>query len=77
MGTIDSATYTLTCPECGRTESDRVLDKGSGWGGSSWQRPTFELFETQISGSARDEYEVTGTCLVCRVAADTSVRHGS
>jgi hypothetical protein len=34
MGIIDQTTYTLTCPECGASKSQKVLDKGSNWNGS-------------------------------------------
>lgn len=77
MGTIDSATITLTCPSCGLTESNRILDKGSGWSGSHWQAPTFMKFDASISGSAKTDYDVTGTCPACQVAANVATQYGT
>ncbi|MBB3092144.1 hypothetical protein [Nocardioides albus] len=77
MGTIDSATITLTCPSCGKAESDRVLDKGSGWSGSHWQAPTFRQFDVTLTGNAKDEYVVAGTCPQCQVTATVAVQYGT
>ena len=69
MGYIDTATVTLTCPECGLTESSRVLDKGNGYSGSYWQAPTFKKFDARAAGNPRDDYTVTGKCRTCNVDA--------
>lgn len=37
MSIIDSTSCTLTCAICGKAETHKVLDKGSGWSGSYWQ----------------------------------------
>lgn len=37
MGIIDQTGYTLICPICNISESQKVLDKGSNWNGSWWQ----------------------------------------
>ncbi|MDQ4113709.1 MAG: hypothetical protein M3306_21820 [Actinomycetota bacterium] len=76
MGTIDSATITLTCPQCGLTESDRIRDKG-GWGGSHWDLPSFTKFDVSIGGSIKTEPTVSGTCPQCKVAADVDWRYGT
>ncbi|WP_300678478.1 hypothetical protein [Nocardioides sp.] len=77
MGTIDSATITLTCPGCGLTESDRILDKGNGWSGSHWQRPTFKKFHATVTGSEKTDFDVSGTCPTCKVSADVDTRYGT
>ena len=51
MGIIDQTTYTLTCPKCGASESQKVLDKGSNWSGSWWQSgASFTHFQTTWDG---------------------------
>lgn len=74
MGTIDSTSYTLGCATCGTTEAKRVLDKGSGWGGSSWQSGAdFEKFETMWSGGGAKEPDLAlATCKKC--GKDASVK---
>lgn len=76
VGVSDSLKITLTCPVCGLTETDRILDKGSGWSGPSWREPTFEKFEVVISGSRKTDYEVSGVCPSCKVAAQVSEQYG-
>lgn len=75
MGTIDGENITLTCPSCGTTETCRILDKGNGYSGSHWQRPTFEKFEIAVTGTASTYYNVTGVCPSCQVAADVDARY--
>jgi hypothetical protein len=67
MGIIDSTVYTLQCQKCGTKESAKVLDKGSGWGGSAWQRGAeFSKFDTQWTGGGREEPQlVSATCKKC------------
>jgi len=77
MGTIDSATFTLTCPNCGRTESNRILDKGNMWSGSDWRRPSFETFDVTVTGGYRDVPEVVGECPQCKVAAVVAMRYAT
>lgn len=51
MGIIDKTTHSLTCPQCGASETVIVLGKGSNWSGSHWQSGAkFERFETTWSG---------------------------
>jgi hypothetical protein len=78
MGIIDSTSYTLECPKCATSESAKVLDKGSGWGGSSWQDgATFEKFITSWSGGGRQEPDlVSATCKECGQPANVTSGHG-
>ena len=56
MGIIDSTSHTLHCSACNLEETKKVLDKGSGWSGSSWQsRATYQNFETQWEGGGKAE----------------------
>lgn len=51
MGVIDKTVYTLTCNDCGVSEESRVLDRGSGWGGSVWDSSAyFAKFDTEWEG---------------------------
>lgn len=67
MGIIDKCTYTLICPQCEISESASVLEKGSGWGGSSWEaRASFAKFTTEWQGGGKSEPELlSATCKVC------------
>jgi len=78
MGTIDSTLYTLRCPKCGAIESVKVLDKGSGWGGSSWQDGAdFANFNTAWSGGGAQEPElVSATCKECAQPATVESGYG-
>lgn len=78
MGIIDKKTYTIKCAQCGTKESASVLDKGSGWGGSSWQNgDSFTSFKTSWSGGGRDEPELTSTtCMNCGSAATVESVYG-
>ena len=77
MGIIDTATITLTCPECCLSESSRIRDKGSGWGGSHWETPKFEHFHVSISGSPKTDYEVSGKCPKCDVSAEVGHQYNT
>lgn len=77
MGIQDTATITLTCPQCGRTETSRVHDYGSGWGPDNWQRPTFQAFDATIIGGGIADPAVTGTCPACNTAATVTKQYGS
>ncbi len=67
MGIIDKTTYVLTCKECHKKESSVLLDKGSNWGGSSWQdRANFEYFIVDWKGGGIHEPEIqSAKCLAC------------
>jgi len=68
MGIIDKCTYTLSCEICGISEEKSVLDKGSGWSGSSWQSPPkFANFNVEWNGNGgREEPDlVSAMCTKC------------
>jgi len=66
MGVIDKTEYRLTCSQCNTSETSKVLDKGSGYGGSSWQEgATFTLFTTEWSGGGGSQ-EPRLTLAVCK-----------
>lgn len=69
MGIQDTATFTLTCPQCGTIETSHIHDKGSGWGPDNWQRPRFETFQVTIVGGGSVDPDVTGICPTCKVEA--------
>jgi hypothetical protein len=77
VGIIDSAIITVTCPECGLTESDRILDKGSGWNGSYWGVPSFHKFQVTVTGGYKVEPDVDGICPRCEVAAEVKTQYGT
>ncbi len=76
MGSIDKTSYSLICPECGAKESASVLDKGSGWSGSSWQSgASFSRFDTSWEGGGHEEPRLTSAfCKICNVSA--SIKSG-
>ena len=53
MGIIDQTTYTLTCPKCGASESQKVLDKGSNWSGSHGGKAVRALRTSKQPGMAK------------------------
>lgn len=69
MGTIDQTTYTLTCPVCEQVEKRKVLDKGSSFGGSSWQSGVqFDNFEVSWTGGGVSEPSlVKALCKKCNI----------
>ncbi len=71
MGIIDKTKYKLRCESCGVDEQSAVLDKGSNWGGSSWQSGTkFENFETEWVGGGITEPElIDAKCNKCKAPA--------
>lgn len=78
MGTIDKLWVKLTCPGCGVSETSSALDKGSGWGGSSWGSfGSFESFHVAASGGDKREPEVTSaTCKACNASASVETQYG-
>lgn len=76
MGTIDSATVTISCPSCDVTETTRVLDRGNQWSGSAWQTPRFEKFDTSVDGLDKAHFELTATCPRCNVPARVDDQFG-
>lgn len=67
MGYIDQTEYRLSCAHCNINETSKVLDKGSGYGGSSWQDGTsFSHFKSEWSGGGSQEPELTlAICNAC------------
>ncbi|MBD1835248.1 hypothetical protein H6F61_21805 [Cyanobacteria bacterium FACHB-472] len=78
MGVSDKTNYTLSCERCAVSETVSVLDKGSGWGGSSWQAgKPFTNFTAQWKGGGRDEPEiVSATCNACGGVATSESKYG-
>ncbi len=67
MGYIDQTEYRLSCAHCNISETSKVIDKGSGYGGSSWQNGTsFLRFKTEWSGGGSQEPKLTlAVCNAC------------
>lgn len=78
MGIIDSKIFVLKCQKCGIKESAKVLDKGSSWGGSSWEgRPDYSKFETQWTGGGKEEPELlSAKCKTCGQQAKVESCYG-
>ena len=78
MGFIDKTTYTLSCPNCGVDETASILDKGSNWGGPSWQYGAkFAKFESEWSGGGQQEPElVSASCKSCGTDAIVKSSYG-
>ncbi len=78
MGIIDSTGYKLYCNACETEESATVLDKGSNWGGSSWQGGvSFAKFNTQWDGGGREEPKlVSASCKDCDKPATVESSYG-
>lgn len=76
MGIIDQTTYTLTCPKCGDSEFQKVLDKGSNWRGSRWQSgASFMHFQTAWDGDGGSvEAKLSiATCKSCKSKAQVAI----
>lgn len=71
MGIIDETTYKLRCSKCSNIESLTILDKGSTFGGSSWESgKAFACFETDLAGGGAHPPKLTkATCKTCGTAA--------
>lgn len=78
MGTIDTTIHKLTCPRCDVVQECKVFDKGSGWGGSSWQSgASFSRFEVVWDGGGKAEpHIVSATCSQCGGNAQKESRFG-
>jgi len=70
MGIIDQTTYTLTCPKCLQSEKKKVLDKGSSFGGSSWQKGVdFSGFDVVWAGGGITEPVISNaSCRMCNLS---------
>jgi hypothetical protein len=74
MGVIDKSTYTLSCENCGANETNAVLQKGSGYGGSWQSSANFSKFETLWSGGGTSEPKLdTASCKQCSSSAIVQV----
>lgn len=71
MGVIDHTNYEVSCPNCCAKESFRILDKGSGYGGSHWQGgPSSELFGLQWTAGGGSEPDLLkAVCKKCGTVA--------
>ena len=78
MGIIDKTIHKLSCEDCHIEEEQKVLDKGSGWSGSSWQSGVdFRHFETSWFGGGKTEPDITkATCKKCGKLAKAESRFG-
>ena len=74
MGINDQITYTLTCQKCAQVEKKKVLDKGSSFGGSSWQSGVvFSEFDVTWTRGGIYEPSIAKTlCKKCDIAANIS-----
>lgn len=78
MGIIDNCTYTISCEVCGSSEEKSILDKGSGWNGSSWQSPpAFTKFVVSWKGDGGREEPglVSAKCAQCGKWAHVTSRY--
>jgi hypothetical protein len=67
MGTLDSTTHSFNCQFCKISELIKILDKGSTWGGSHWQKgPELKHFDVIWKGGNKIEPEIlSATCKQC------------
>lgn len=75
MGIIDSNKFRVTCPKCGTIESVAVQERGSSFGGGTWQSgPDLKHFVAEWSGD-----DITGpviTSAKCRTCGSSAVVEG-
>ena len=78
MGISDKLWFKFTCPQCATAEVISVSDKGSTWGGPSWQSLSEPAsFAITTAERAGGEPEVTSaTCKACQVTANVSSAYG-
>lgn len=71
MGVIDHTQYKLICPQCGISETSKVVEEGTPYDGASCQEGTpFQHFETQWSDAGRDEPAlISAVCKTCNLGA--------
>lgn len=75
MGVIDSTTNHFKCRDCGAQDSSRVVERGSGYGGS-WGSPSpCEGFDIQWKDSQFGE--PTPESYRCRQCGSTNIEHTS
>lgn len=78
MGISDKVWFKLTCPKCGVTEVASSSDKGSTWGGPSWNSLTpLNSFSLQSIGGGNAEPEIAAArCTACNVTARVESSYG-
>jgi len=78
MGVSDKLWFKVTCTNCKNTETCSVLDKGSGWGGPSWQSScSFETFTAQFKGGGKSDPEVVSAiCKKCSGQGTVETSYG-
>lgn len=78
MGSIDKEWFRVTCSTCSVGETGSSTDKGSGWGGSSWNELTkFQKFDVSSEHSYEKGVNITAaTCKQCGAPATIESRHG-
>lgn len=66
MGTIDKTTHLFTCPNCKKTESVTIFERGSNWGASWGDPPDSKLFAVEWKPNQFGEPRpVRIACKVC------------
>lgn len=77
MGIIDKSIHRVECEQCSEVEEQAFYDKGSIWGGSSWQSAaTFQKFNVSWSGGGKIEPDfVKALCKGCGREAKLESRY--
>lgn len=78
MGIIDTLWVKISCDNCGISETSSASDKGSGWGGSSWNDLSlFANFDAILIGGGKKEPNVTSAkCKKCNQIAKIDSAYG-
>lgn len=79
MGISDKVTFTLSCANCGVSESASITDSGSNWSGPHWGGPArFQKFAVTWEGDGgRTEPDVkTAVCIRCGGTAKADSKYG-
>ncbi|MFZ4526741.1 MAG: hypothetical protein ACOYOE_14745 [Chlorobium sp.] len=79
MGIIDIKIVTLCCGACQIEETEKLLDKGSAWSGSSWQdQVEFGKFTTKWNGGGSQEPELIEVrCKKCGNIASSKIDYSN
>ena len=74
MGVLDSTSYLFTCSSCNVHEIVTILDKGSRFGGSHWQKaPTLNKFDVEWSEGGITGPKVQATvCKTCKLVGNVT-----
>lgn len=78
MGIIDKTIHRVECEHCSEAEEQAIYDKGSNWGGSSWQSGVaFQKFNVSWSGGGKTEPDIVkASCKKCGGEAKSESRYG-